>query len=292
MDDQWINGLLIIQIKRSMNENDQQAIQTPAQETSVEPRASSEGVTQATDQSNELQQPQGNSTSAQAQTDTINNSQEVEQKQTRRDRRINKLIEKLKGKDSTSQPAPDINQVLGLQPNAPIITDADVDEYGGIPKDVLNRRLEEKLLQERQLIKQELAAETSYKETVRDHLSDAEKTLELLKDDEVLDEIVAEQYDLINYSIDPYTGQKVFTPRVRMSDIYAKQKRLLDSKITKAQADVTGRLHSQSQESAVAPSATGESSRDYQSEQIYQEAVESGSEEKWAEVIKRRLSGK
>lgn len=214
----------------------------------------------------------------------VNNSAE-EKKPTRRDRRIHKLIDKLKGKDQEQMSEDDYAKALGINPNDPLIKPEEIQT--GIDPEELNRRQRAKELLIERRAKNAAVAEIEYKSNVKDHLADAEETLKKLEGDDILDEIVADQYSALNYQTDPYTGQKYFVPRVKMSEIYAKQQRILDAKIAKAQSETSVKLAQQSQESVVRPSATGESGRDHDIEASYNEAKDSESIEKWAAYLKK-----
>ena len=214
----------------------------------------------------------------------IKNSAE-DKKPTRRDRRIHKLIDKLKSKDQEQMSEEQYAQTLGIDPNAPLIKEEEAQM--GIDPNVLNQRQRARELLVERRAKNAAVAEIEYKASVKDHLADAEDTLKKLEGDDVLDEIVASQYDALNYQTDPYTGQKYFVPKVKMSEIYAKQQKVLEAKIAKAQADVSVKLAQQSQDSVVRPSATGESGRDHDLEASFNEAKDSESIEKWAAHLKK-----
>lgn len=224
----------------------------------------------------------GDSTEGQTKED-VNNSAEA-QKPTRRDKRIHKLIEKLKTKDAPVSEQ-DFARTLGIDPNAPLISKEDVEQ--GIDPVVLERKQRQRELLVEQRAKNSAIAEIEFKGAVKDHLSDAEQTLEKLKDDDILDEIVADQYRALNYFTDPYSGKEYFVPKVKMSDIYAKQQKLLEQKIAKATADTSARLSQTDQESAVRPSATGDSGKNHDLETSFNEAKDSGSTEKWAAHLKK-----
>jgi hypothetical protein len=270
-----------------MNEEEEkQAIQQDAPEDeSVEPRASSE-----TDDTEVSEDQTQQDVSEESETD-IKNSETEERRPTRYDRRVSKLISKLKDKNTNTQGVADsdVNQLFGVNPDEPLIRPEEYET--GIDPAELQRRQQAREMAIEQRIMRNLETKQQFKSTVLEHVSDAEATAKELEQDEVLDEIVTEQYNLANYTIDPYTGQEVFVPRVKMSEILAKQKKLLDRKISSAQADVSLSLRNQASNTALPPSVRGDSGRDYQTENLYQQAIESnGNVEVWAEVIKRRIA--
>ncbi len=267
-------------------DNQDDGVQKDVQIENVEQRASSEpNDTQADQQENQEERQQ--ESSPESKDDENITNQTEERRPTRGDRRISKLIDKLKGKDDPNPQADSrsFNELFGRQENEPFIAS---DEDGSLDQAETQRRMEAARLQDRELIKRELRAESEFKETVRDHLTDMEKTLDLLKDDSDLEEIVADEYHKVNYQIDPYTGQERFIPREAMSDIYNKYQKILQKRITSSQADIQVRLRNQS-DGALQPSVSGESNQDYQEQALYEDAVNDGSDEKWAQVLKKRL---
>jgi predicted transcriptional regulator len=263
--------------------------QTPAAESnSVESRANSEVETKVDQTNVESQQTAENSTPEKKE-EQVNNSEDGN-KPTRYERRVQKLIGKLKEKDQnqTNGVAPDINEILGLNPNQPLINPNEIAD-GGIDPVELERRQQAREMSLRQSIKNEIAAETQFKDTIKDHLADADKTAELLKGDDAMDETVAEQYKLANYQVNPFTGKEEFVPRVKMSDIYAKQKKLLDAQIAKATANVSGKLSQTGQESAIRPSSQGDKTGNEEFNSSFEAAKESGTTESWAEHLKKLL---
>lgn len=202
-----------------------------------------------------------------------------EKKPTRSERRVHQLLDKLKdqkGQEAQNQTPPWLDEA-----RKPLI-DPQMAE-NGIDPNVLEQRFEAKRIADRELIKRELTAQSQRESAIKDHLSDVEKTQELLKDDPEFDELVAEQYDIAN--TDPFGN---FIPRVKMSDIYNKMKKILDKKTVSAQADVSAKLAVQAEQTALQPSK-GQSTKDYEDDALFNEAKDSGSTEKWAEVLKRRI---
>lgn len=269
-------------------EEQKDVVQNNASQTaSVEARDTSNSTETAPDQGTEQVQPATeSSTPGQSKDNNFNNS-ENGKKPTRYERRIDKLIGKLREKDAPKQQesSPDFNSIFGMQPNQPLIRPEEAEN--GIDPNEFNRRLETQRLVDREIIKKEIQADQQFKDVVKDHLADAEKTAELLKDDEMLNEIVAEQYDMANYTINPITGNRDFTPRVKLSDIYAKQKKLLDAKIAKATADISGKLANTSQTGALSPSLQGNSTKSEELSSSFETAKESGELELWAEHLKK-----
>ncbi len=267
-------------------DDENKAVNTTAQEGAVQevasPQTEAKEVEQTSDSTDQAQSGES-STDGQSK-EEVNSSADGQKQPTRRDKRIQKLIEKLKTKDApvTDQ---EFAKALGIDPNAPLINQNEIEQ--GIDPAVLeNRQRQREMLVERRA-KNSAIAEIEFKGAVKDHLADAEQTLEKLKDDEILDELVADQYHALNYITDPFSGKEYFVPKVKMSDIYAKQQKMLEQKIARATADTSARLSDQSQEGAVRQSATGDSGEDHDLDASFQDAKESGSTEKWAQYLKK-----
>ncbi len=187
----------------------------------------------------------------------INNSEA--RKETRGQRRIKELVGKLKGLDNSRTDSPDMNQFLGPDNQSFIAADED----GGLDPVETQRRYEAQRIRDREIIKQELRAESEFKSTVQDHVNDLERTYDLVKDDEDLHDIVTKRYHDANYFINPYTGQEEFVAKVKMSDIYQDEQRYLNKRIAKAQADTSVRLAGQ-QDGAIPPGGQSQTaSTDY-----------------------------
>lgn len=244
-------------------DNQDEGVQKDVPVENDESRANSEEPTvQEADQPTETKDQPGDQSPEPEQSENDENikNQPEGRKETRQTRRIANLVEKLKatGNQSTTDSRP-LDEIFGT-PNQNLLAS---DEEGNLDPVEFQRRYEQQRINDREIIKRELQAEAQYKETINTHLSDVEKTLELMKDDDVLDDIVAEQYHNVNYRIDPYTGQEVFEPKVLMSDLFRKQQQLLERKIALAQADVTGRLATQS-DGAIPPGGVlKQGERDY-----------------------------
>lgn len=255
-----------------MEDEEKQAVQdvSTSQDTDTSPVSQEESPdTQAQDE------PQ----TSEKKEEVTNQAEDAEPKQTRGERRIHKLIDKLKAKDES----PDNSQLFG-NPNEPLI-DPNQQE---VDPNQFNQRYTQNRYQDRELVKRELKAEINYERTVEDHLADAENISKEINDDKI-EGFLAKRYEEINNVYNPQTGEYVFVPRVKMSELYKDIKDILSKSNAAAQADVTGKIRQQAEESATPTSGKSQSPRDYNSEALYENARESGKTEDWAEVIKRRI---
>jgi hypothetical protein len=208
---------------------------------------------------------------------------------TRGERRIQDLLGKLKATQTQAQTvSPDI-----VNPDIqPLITDEE-KATGAIDPEQLQTRFNAALKAERNNLKAEvmrdLEAKNHFESSINEGLSDLEATQKAMatEGNQDLEDMIAEQYRLANYSIDPYTGQEVFIPRVKMSQLYEKQKALLEKRTTARVAATNTKLADIVSESAgVVGSSTQSSEQDDLSES-FDKARESGSDEDWASYLKK-----
>lgn len=204
-------------------------------------------------------------------------------KPSRLERRVDKLVSKLK--EQTQSPTQEvISNVVGEQP---LVTQEDYTN--GLDPQVLEQRLEQRRFQDREQIKQELKIEAEYKQGVTEHLQDTEKVQEKLGDNPELDKLVAQQYEALNWLTDPRTGQTVFVPRVKMSEIYDNLSKVIEKSNVQAAADITGKIVQQAGEQAVSPSISNTPSDNSEDEALFNKAKSTGNVRDWAEVLKRKV---
>jgi hypothetical protein len=179
----------------------------------------------------------------------------------RSERRIKSLIDKLKEKDQQLQ------QLQGANPladNEPLITPEDY-ENGLDPKD-LEERLARRQAGQAQSTKAQIKAELAYEQQMREHQNDIEVVSKdpELANNPVLDKIVAQQYQLMNYRIDPYSGQEYFVPTMKLSEIKNMVKQDLDSYVSKQVASSNNNLAEASESSALRPSESANADKSMQ----------------------------
>lgn len=204
---------------------------------------------------------------------------------TRYERRIDKLVGKLKEQSNPKTNNEAFDEIF--KANESLIKPEDY-EMGLNPED-LDKRMEARRLADREQIKREIQAEQDYRNTVNEHLTDIDTVQQELGDNEILDGLVARLYDEANKMIDPTTGQAIFVPRVKMSDIYKDVKAAMDKNSTKAAAEVQAKVMEQASDQAVPPSVSKGSSTNLEAEAALEKARSTGRDEDWAEVLKRRL---
>jgi hypothetical protein len=206
-----------------------------------------------------------------------------DKKPSRIEKRFDKFTSMLKEQAQPQQPA--LSQVFG---NDPLFTQEEL-ETGSIDPASLQQRLLQREMQSEERIKQQVRADLEYRSTVQDHLADIEKVSEEIAADPAIEKLVSKQYDALNKMTDPRTGQEVFVPRVKMSEIYQEFKEALDKKTTAATADVQARVNAQANMQAVPPSVTNASTHDLEGQAALDKAMQTGRDEDWAEVLKRRI---
>jgi len=137
------------------------------------------------------------------------------------------------------------------------------EEYvEGIDPKVLEERLSRQRLADKEAIKKEVIAEFEYKSKIQDHLNDVEDCKKIPELDEKsekydpeLASLVVEQYNLANSVYDPFSGGRVFIPKVKMSEIYNRYKPVIEKWRTKGEVQATQKVVEQIGETAVAPSS-------------------------------------
>lgn len=214
------------------------------------------------------------------------------QRSNRTERRVKKLeslLEKLKATQAQSQT---VSPNVLSEGNQPLISEEEIAQ-GAIDPRTLQARFDSTLKAERANIKTEvmrdLEAQNQFRSTITENLNDLETTQKAMGDEgnADLEDVVAEQYRLANYSIDPYTGQEVFLPRVKMSQLYERQKAIIDKRTTARVASTNTKIADIISESAGVVGSTSQESGDDSSED-FDKARQTGTDEDWASVLKKR----
>lgn len=201
--------------------------------------------------------------------------------------RIQNLIDRLTQRLQSQQGIPE-----ELLRQKPLIRE---DEYGAeIDPEELERRIAER---EQQVVLRAVQAvenKRRYEASLQEHISDWEKVLqeEEVKNDKDLRDFLEAQYKVINFSINPLTGQEDFLPVAKPSEIYAQVKKILDKKRAEEGAKTLSELKKQSQESSVPPATDSYETTDFEEQALYERARQTGSDEDWAQVLKKRLFSK
>lgn len=134
-----------------------------------------------------------------------------EAKPTRVERRVDQLLSRLKDKGQSQQHP-------GQGRQQPVLTKEEI-ESGRIDPNVLVQRIQSTVQSEVAKGIQLDRINQQYESSVKDHQVDLESVKDLDPDLEA--EAVAE-YEAINYQINPLTGQRVFIPAVKFSEVVAK----------------------------------------------------------------------
>jgi len=132
-------------------------------------------------------------------------------KPSRIERRISQLVSKLKEVDDTKSEPP-------VREDKPLFTDEEMSE-GTVDPNRLVERIKNTVQTEVQRAIQMDRINQQYDSAVKEHQSDLEGIKDIDPDLEA--EAVAE-YEAINYQTNPLTGEKVFVPAVKLSEIVNK----------------------------------------------------------------------
>ena len=281
-----------------MSDEDTQAVNPSVEETNVDESPSSEEPTQ------DVEETQEDTSSAEPDATALEEGKEEDVKSSRRpsrlERRNQQLLEKLKeaqgktsAKEGESTEKDILDQLLGGDSDQ-LLRPEDIRPDGTVDLKTLEERIQQRDLVTKEQIKTELRAEQQYRDSVQEHLTDVETVLsqpELDKDSDQynaeLDRLVTEQYELLNKATNPYTGKEEFKPQVKMSDLFAKFKNVVDKSSTSAAANASAKLAQQG-DGVLRPSGKGDTGKNYEVESSYESAVQSrGDTESWASYLKK-----
>lgn len=184
--------------------------------------------------------------------------QQEEQKPSRVERRISSLLGKLK---ESGQSAPEVKKAAPEKP--PYISQQEI-EAGEIDPVAFEQRLQQRIDSEvdsrveRALQMAEI--KNQYTSAVKDHEADLESISQQELDPDIENEAAAE-YERLNHQINPLTGEPMFVPAVKFSEIVAKLTARAE-KIAEKMA-VQNKVYRQtvSQTSAITPSSSLSSSK-------------------------------
>jgi len=202
-----------------------EAVETPTQTSSPEVEA----------ESTEQVETAAESQTAEPQADVIEG--QGEQKSTRAERRVQQLLDKLKDKPQV--------QDLPLQQQQDLVDENEID-----PTAV--KFVDQRVQQATQQSVKQIRAELAYENAVDNHASDIEKSLEGL--DPKIERLAVKQYQAMNYQINPFTGQEVFIPTAKFSEVVKSIQADLEDITASRVAEAGTNLARQAQESAVQPS--------------------------------------
>lgn len=179
---------------------------------------------------------------------------EDQQELPRQERRIKKYISQLKEKDQEIEQLK--NRVFTKQDDS-LLTKEDL-ESGSINPDELLQRYQSGLANERNRIKAEIKAETEFELRKGEHERDMDEMQQMVADNPRLEQFLIEQYDLANTFYDPYSGNRVYNPTVKMSELYKKFQPILENFADKKVVEIGKRVVSQSETSAVQSGGSSE----------------------------------
>lgn len=206
-------------------------------------------------------------------------------KPTRAERRIHSLLQKLKEKDKPSEGYSPVESELAQQVVGPDLTP---DEEGFVDANAIKEAAKQEAIRE-------VMAAMQQREAVKEHLDDVEQTLKAPeldpksdKYDPDLDKLIAEEYEKINKMVDPYTGQEIFVPREKMSDIYKRMKGVLEKYRSQGEEQGAQKIQRQQGVTAVSPSTSAKPNTEaYEKQALFEQAKQKGDTETWAEYLKR-----
>lgn len=206
-------------------------------------------------------------------------TEQGERRQTRSERRIQQLLEKVKEKPRAEVP---------FFEETPLIRPEEYET--GIDPQELARR---EAIRQQQLgykLKSQIKTEFAYERAMDDHRADLEAVSSNpdIKKNPALERMAVRLYERENYQVDPRTGQTFFNPVLKLSEALEIVKHDLTEATGNALADVQVRANENRETSALAPSQDGGSNHDAEYQEAYSRAVKTGSDENWAEVLKKR----
>jgi len=201
---------------------------------------------------------------------------EVEEpkKQTRAERRIQSLVSKLKER-------PQVQENFLQTPDEPLIRPEELES--GLDPVELERRVANRVQNEGYKTRQQIKAEIAYETAVGDHQSDIESVAKSI--DPKLEKIAVRQYEAINYQINPMTGQPVFIPTVKLSEVVQMLKDDMENITSDRVASASRDIIRAANESAL----PGSDAPINHSGDLMQKAISSGSDDDWKEVLKSRM---
>lgn len=179
---------------------------------------------------------------AQSSESSENEEQSQERKQTRSERRVNQLLEKLKEK-----PQPQNRSLYG--DDQPLINDDELET--GIDPKALEQRVSDRINNATERTRAQIKAEIAYENEVNNHLSDIDVASKDL--DPAIEKLAVRQYEALNYTLNPYTGEKVFVPTVKFSEIVKSVQADLENITSSRMAQSAQRVAQMAQQSAVSP---------------------------------------
>ena len=250
---------------------------SPASEVEAASQQPQEPVTTQEPQAPEAEQASGE--------EKLQSSTEGKKKPSRAQRRIQSLIQKLKEKDKPSEGFSPVESQVAQQVVGPDLTP---DEEGFVDINAVKEAAKQEAIRE-------MMAVIQHREAAKEHITDIEQTLKAPeldpksdKYDPDLDKLIAEEYEKVNKIVDPYTGQEVFVPREKMSDIYKRVKRVLDKYRSQGEQEGAEKVQKQQGVTAVSPSTSAKpDSEAYETQALFEKARQSGDTETWAEYLKR-----
>lgn len=165
-------------------------------------------------------------------------------KPTRAERRVEQLLHKLK-----DRPQPPTYQAK----DQPLITQEEYET--GIDPQALEQRLNQRLEATSAKTREAIRTELAYENEARSHMADLESASKDL--DPKLEKLAVRQYEALNYTYDPFSGQRVFVPTVKFSEIVNQVKADLEDITTTRVAESTQRIARAAQEAAIQPGVGG-----------------------------------
>lgn len=207
-------------------QNEQVEAQTPTEET----------PTQETDSTEEAQ-PQATEEQVVEQGET--------KKPTRSERRVEQLLKKLKER-------PQVDDFHQTQ-DEPLIRPEEMET--GVDPSALEQRINSRLQNATAQTRQQIKAELAYENEVKSHMSDLESVMKDL--DPRVEKLAVRQYQATNYQLNPLTGQPIFVPTVKFSEIVNQIKGDLEDLTASRVAESAERVARIAQEGAVQPGTSG-----------------------------------
>lgn len=198
----------------------------------------------------ETQTAQADLAQAQPQaSEEVTEEQGVERKPTRSERRVEQLLRKLKDRPSTED-------LPHMGADEPLIRPEELET--GVDPQALEYRFNQKLQNATAQTRSQIKAEIAYENEVSSHMADLESAADGL--DQRIEKLAVRQYQALNYQFNPITGQQVFVPTVKFSEIVKQVQADLEDITASRVAESAERVAKIAQEGAIQPGIAGKQS--------------------------------
>lgn len=194
---------------------------------------------------------------------TATETEEKKPASNKTERRFKKLLDKIKEKDEQ------LKQYQGETPGEDVELKVEKDDDGNNiidPENMIKVAEDRAYKRAMQTVRQEQMVK-EIQSKANEFLADAEAVGEKISSNPALEKMASKLFEAENYIIHPQTGQKVFVPKRKLSEIVNEITEDLGEYSARAKADLQETLNSQAEESAVRPTESRGESTELSSEE-------------------------